>query len=252
MATLRAISKPAAIAGVIALTGLAAAPALAYPPGVDLTISCTATTVEAGATFSCTLENTDPAGPTDIVIGGLLGAGDGVSFALASVAAQDSGTFTKQLTAPTSPGTYEVVGTSAQETASTQVTVTDGAGSGFSVIVSADGTATVQGATPGCSVTFFVNGAAAGSGTVGSDGTVTVATGAQPGETVTASQTASDGCEAKDAAPVKVTVPGDSGGGGTRPTTPDTGANVALGVVAGLGALGLGGGLFAASRRKRV
>jgi LPXTG-motif cell wall-anchored protein len=169
MATLRSLGKPAAIAGVVALSGLAAAPALAYPPGVALTISCDATTVAAGASFTCTLTNTNPAGPDDIALGGLVAGGDGVSFALASVAAQDSGTYSETLTAPTTPGTYEVIGTSADETATTEIHVT---------------------------------------------GTTT--------------------------------------GGGGQPTTPDTGANVTLGLVAGLGALGLGGGLYAASRRKKV
>jgi LPXTG-motif cell wall-anchored protein len=169
MATLRSLSKPAALVGAIALSGLAAAPALAYPPGTALTISCNATTVAPGASFICTLTNTNPAGPDDITLGGLIGAGDGVTFALASVSGQAAGTYTETLTAPSTLGTYEVIGTSADETATTQITV--------------------------------------------------VASG--------------------------------TGDGGT-PTTPQTGANVTLGLVAGLGALGLGGGLYAASRRKKV
>ena len=168
MVYLRSLARPAAVAGVIALSGLAAAPALAYPPGANLTIACTPTVLAPSATFTCTLENTNPAGPTDIVIGGLVSSGEGVSLALASMAAQDGGTYTETFTAPTTLGTYEMIGTSADETATTTIQV----------------------------------------------------------------------------------VAGDTGGG--QPSIPDTGGNVTLGLVAGLGALGLGGGLYAARRRKKI
>ena len=177
MATLRSFSKPAALVGALALSGLAAAPALAYPPGVaDLTLTCDATTVAPGASFTCTLTNTVPGGPNDIFIEGAGAAG--VSFALASVAAQDGGTYTETLTAPTTPGTYKVVGVSGDQTTE-----------------------------------------------LGEDASFTLT--------------------------VAATSDGDDGGTGA-PTTPKTGANVTLGLAAGLGALGLGGGLYAASRRKKV
>ncbi len=176
MNILRSSALTAATAGgILALSGLAAAPAFAYPPGTALTLTCDATAVAPGASFTCTLTNIDPAGPNDIFIQGA--SGDGVSFDLASLAAQDSPTYSETLTAPTTPGKYTIAGRS--------------------------GSTTIESATT----------------------EITVAVSGDEG--------------------------GDEGGGG-QPTTPDTGANVTLGLVAGLGALGLGGGLYAASRRKKV
>ena len=176
MANLSSSSVAVAISGgVLILGGIAAAPALAYPPGVDLTVGCNAPSFAPGATATCTLTNIDPAGPNDITIGDLVAAGNGATIARASVLAQDSNTFTKTLTVPTTPGKYLLTGTSGSETVTAELTVAAGGGGGGG---------------------------------------------------------------------------GDEGGGSG--TTPKTGANVTLGLVAGLGALGLGGGLFAASRRKKV
>lgn len=161
--------RPAAAAitgGLLILGGAAVAPALAYPAGASLSIACDAISYAPGATATCTLSNTDPAGPDDIALGGQIASGDDVRFALASLAAQDASTYTEQLVLPTTIGTYEVIGTSAGETARTTVQVV------------ADGTATTGAAT-----------------------------------------------------------------------TPRTGANIALGLAVGLGALGIGGGIYAVSRR---
>lgn len=172
--TRRPLTRTAASAlagGLLLLGGAAAAPAFAYPPGTSLTISCTPTTVQVGGSVVCTLSNINPAGPNSIKFGGLV-AQDAVSFSLAALDTQQAGTYSQTLTAPSTPGKYEVIGTSADETATTTVTVVPVGGGG-----------------------------------------------------------------------------GSAGGGST---TPNTGANVALGLAAGLGALAIGGGLYGASRRKRI
>lgn len=172
------ITRTAAAAfagGLLVLGGAAVSPALAYPPGTALTIACTPGSVAPGGAVTCVLTNINPAGPNSIVFGDLVASG-GVSFSLASVAAQESTSYSQTLTAPATPGKYEVMGKSADETVTTTVTVTH------------------PGAKPG-----------AGAG--------------KPG---------------------------------TGTTTPATGANTMIGLAAGLGALAVGGGLYGASRRKKV
>ncbi len=250
----------ALVGGVLAIGGLAVVPALAYPPGTALAIACDAFTYSPGATATCTLTNINPAGPNDIVLGEQIGAaGEGVSIARASFLAQEAApTYVEQLILPMTLGTYEVIGTSAGEVATTTVrVVASGEATAFSITVSADGTSvTVQNGQPGCSVTIYANGTAVGTGVVGADGSVTIVpTSPIPaGAEVTAQQSASDSCAALSAAPVTVSGPAKPA---TKPPaetakTPATGANVALGVVAGIGALAVGGGLVASSRRKKV
>lgn len=239
------------------LGSLALGPALAYPPGDALAISCDATTYAPSATAVCTLTNIVPGGPHNIELGGRLGAqGDGVTIVLASLSAQDAdaNTYVQDVPLPAETGTYEVIGTSGGETATTTVqVVAAGAVEPFSVVVQPDGSVLVQNATPGCSVTVYVNDVAVGSGVADENGSVTIAAKAPAGATVRAEQTASDNCAALESDPV-VVGSGTGGSGSTtdKATTPKTGANVTLGVVAGLGALGLGGGLYVASRRKKV
>ena len=126
-------------------------------------------------------------------------------------------------------------------------------GTDITVEISSGGSAaTVSNAQPGCDLSIYVNGQMRGSGTAGSGGTavIDIDPPAQAGDTVQVSQSGS-GCASETG---QATVPGgggDHGGGGG--TTPSTGAgNTALGLAVGLGALGLGGGLVVASRRKRV
>lgn len=234
--------------GVLILGGIAAAPALAYPPGEALTISCDKSTYAVGETATCTMTNINPAGPNSIV--------PPAGSTNVTTGTTSGNSFTVSFTVPPTSGSYKVTGTSAGESASTNIQVGGGQPTPFSLVVNNNGTVTVKGGTPGCTVTVSVNGQAAGSGTVGSDGTVTISVNVPTGATVTASQTASDTCAAVTTPPVVAGGGGGgggtTGGGGGATETPQTGANVAFGLLAGLGALGIGGGLYAASRRKRV
>lgn len=189
MKSLRVKSRTgAAVAGTVLLFGgLAAAPALGYPVGVQPTLSCPAT-VAAGSTVTCTAENAEE------------GATLTLSFQLVAAGANDATTISRaafilpaasvsaSATAPTTPGNYSVVGNL----------------DGTVLETTTETTITVTAATTG-----------GGGGGTGTDG-------------------------------------GTSAGGDEDELTKTGASNTALGFAAAIGAIGLGGGLYAASRRKRV
>lgn len=177
MTSKRATSRAgAAVAGALIFSGLAVAPALAYPPGTAMTLTCTPSAV-VQTSVTCTASNTNPAFPTVISFAEAPSAA-GLEISKAAFALP-SADVTQTLTCPAKPGIYVVTAVNGDQQATQETAVTN------------------------------VN-----------------------------------------CAPVQGGGGGTSGGGAT---TPSTGAgNVALGVIAGLGALGLGGGLIMASRRKQV
>lgn len=202
----------------------------------------------------------NPEGPNSIELvlpqGGVLSQ-DGATGA-PSVGAQAVALTYEQPVGPLNVpiGLYSVKGTSADEVAYTTLQVVDqGVPTEFGIIVNPDGSITIRNGQPGCSVTIFADGVPIGTVTIGEDGTATFMPEAPltPGAVLTAKQAETDTCSALEAAPV--TVGGDAGSVVPPSTTgpaSTTGANVALGFTAGLAALGLGGGLYAAGRRKRV
>lgn len=248
----------AAAGGLVAVGAIGSmSPATAVYGGPALTIRCDRFVYNVGQTAQCMLTHVTPGGPNNIeLVTPQIGAAgdDGAAFALAAVVAQEAPLTYEQPVGPlrVPVGLYQVKGTSADEVAFTTLrVVNEGEPTAFSIVVNPDGTITIRNGQPGCSVTIFADGQPIGTVTIGDDGSATFkpTTPVKPGTKLTAKQTESDTCTALESN--TVTVAGDEPGIDT-PATPTTGANVALGLTAGLAAMGLGGGLYAASRRKKV
>jgi LPXTG-motif cell wall-anchored protein len=126
-------------------------------------------------------------------------------------------------------------------------------------ISASNGVITVSNVEPGCVVDLIDNGKLLGQELSNADGTVTFKGNTSPGRTLVASVNSNGdvgGCEADTATlviPGGVTpTPTPTPTASPSPTPSRTGSNTALGIVAGIGALGVGGGLVVASRRKNA
>lgn len=108
----------------------------AYPPGTEATLTFSASTVAPGASFTATFTGCQLGETVNVVLDGttVSGACNGAAGSRRLPSATGQAVAIVTLTAPTTPGTYEVVATGTTSGASASATITVAAATGGGTI----------------------------------------------------------------------------------------------------------------------